>query len=235
MSEAILVPHDLTELSDAVLAHPLVSEAGRVHVLNVLPRIDPLTPVLVWPRDEDEQRIAHARRVLAARLRGSPHEDAVLHVQIGDPASRIVELAQELSVRMIVMPTHSRSGLAHLLLGSVAEHVVRFAPCPVLVLPAAVTAARLPPLPSEPALDCTPEEQVEALACELLSRAEHTPGYLTAARIAIPHGADADWWESALQQRLAASGIEFVDLVFAQAPTQQARILAFRFDEPAFV
>jgi hypothetical protein len=156
-------------------------------------------------------------------------------VQIGDPASRIVELAGQLGVRMIVMPSHSRSGLPRLLLGSVAEHVARFAPCPVLVLPAAVTAPRAAPGCSEPpSVDRTPEEQVNALACEILRRVEETPGHLTAARIAVPSSREVAWWETALEERLAASGIEFVDLVLVPAATQQACILDFRFDEAGF-
>jgi nucleotide-binding universal stress UspA family protein len=47
----------------------------------------------------------------------------------------IVEVAQSRGVDLIVMGTHGRTGVRHLLLGSVAERVVRAAPCPVLVVP----------------------------------------------------------------------------------------------------
>ena len=52
----------------------------------------------------------------------------------GDPAGEIVDYARDASVDLIVMGTHGRSGLAHVLLGSVAEKVVRKAPCPVLTV-----------------------------------------------------------------------------------------------------
>lgn len=52
----------------------------------------------------------------------------------GDPASAIVRLAKEEAVELIVMGTHGRTGLMRLLMGSVAEAVVRRAPCPVLTL-----------------------------------------------------------------------------------------------------
>jgi universal stress protein A len=52
----------------------------------------------------------------------------------GDPASSIVRCAQEEGVELIVMGTHGRTGLMRLLMGSVAEVVVRRAPCPVLTL-----------------------------------------------------------------------------------------------------
>lgn len=52
----------------------------------------------------------------------------------GDPASAIVRLAKEEGAELIVMGTHGRTGLLRLLMGSVAEVVVRRAPCPVLTL-----------------------------------------------------------------------------------------------------
>lgn len=55
-------------------------------------------------------------------------------VRRGDPAVEIVKFADENRVDMIVMTTHGRTGLSRLLMGSVAEHVVRKASCPVLTL-----------------------------------------------------------------------------------------------------
>jgi universal stress protein A len=52
----------------------------------------------------------------------------------GDPASSIVRCAQDEGVELIVMGTHGRTGLMRLLMGSVAEAVVRRSPCPVLTL-----------------------------------------------------------------------------------------------------
>lgn len=52
----------------------------------------------------------------------------------GDPAGEIVKLAGEQRLDLVVVGTHGRRGLAHLLLGSVAERVVREAPCAVLVV-----------------------------------------------------------------------------------------------------
>ena len=56
---------------------------------------------------------------------------------IGSPATAIVYLAERENVSMIVMPTHGRSGLTRMLMGSVAEEVVRKAKCPVLTVKAA--------------------------------------------------------------------------------------------------
>ncbi len=57
-----------------------------------------------------------------------------VQAESGHPTDVIVRLAKELSVDLIVMGTHGRSGLSHLLMGSVAEKVVRLAPCSVLVV-----------------------------------------------------------------------------------------------------
>jgi nucleotide-binding universal stress UspA family protein len=56
-------------------------------------------------------------------------------VQAGEVLTKIVQTAREKEIGTIVMGTHGRSGLAHLVLGSVAEQVVRSAPCPVYVVP----------------------------------------------------------------------------------------------------
>jgi nucleotide-binding universal stress UspA family protein len=83
-------------------------------------------------------------------VRHDPNEDALtqLHdlmpesfhgaweveVAAGPPAETIVRIAQERDADLIVMGTHGRTGLQHILLGSVAEKVVRLAPCPVLTV-----------------------------------------------------------------------------------------------------
>ena len=55
-------------------------------------------------------------------------------VRMGSPAREVVETARSLPADLIVISTHGRTGLKHVLLGSVTEHVVQRAPCPVLVL-----------------------------------------------------------------------------------------------------
>ena len=52
---------------------------------------------------------------------------------MGDPAGDVVRIADEEKCEMIVMGTHGRTGLTRLLMGSVAEQIVRRAPCPVLI------------------------------------------------------------------------------------------------------
>ena len=55
-------------------------------------------------------------------------------VEVGLAAEKIIEAAKEKDADLIVMTTHGRTGLSHALMGSVAEKVVRQAPCPVLTI-----------------------------------------------------------------------------------------------------
>lgn len=81
-----------------------------------------------------------ARKLLAEvhekRLEGYPNCE--LRVDIGDPAEQIINLARERKADLIITATHGRSGLSHLIMGSVAEKIIRHAPCPVLVVRAGV-------------------------------------------------------------------------------------------------
>jgi nucleotide-binding universal stress UspA family protein len=64
-----------------------------------------------------------------------PNGDAELAVRVsGSPASAIVQYARSIGANVIIVGTHGRDGVSRLLMGSVAEHVVRHAPCPVLVV-----------------------------------------------------------------------------------------------------
>jgi nucleotide-binding universal stress UspA family protein len=67
-------------------------------------------------------------------MRGAFHGTWDVEVAVGHPADTIVRVAQERGADLIVMGTHGRTGLQHVLLGSVAEKVVRLAPCPVLTV-----------------------------------------------------------------------------------------------------
>ena len=77
---------------------------------------------------------AHSR-LEAARQRLSPPGLTVeFRAAEGQPAEAIITVAKQEGCEMIVMGTHGHTGLKHLVLGSVAEHVVRSAPCPVLTV-----------------------------------------------------------------------------------------------------
>jgi nucleotide-binding universal stress UspA family protein len=132
----VVVPVDFSEQSiKAVdLALGLVEDTSHVHVVHVLPTISYVEPGVVWTAVDDDARRHHAELALKERLSGSQYEKVKLHVMIGDPGQAITELAAELKADLVVLPSHGRTGLRRLLIGSVAERVVRLAHCPVLVL-----------------------------------------------------------------------------------------------------
>ncbi len=70
-------------------------------------------------------------REAAERRSGRPAQSSVL---LGDPADRIVRFAREASCDLLVVGTHGRTGIPRLIVGSVAERVVRLSGCPVLVV-----------------------------------------------------------------------------------------------------
>lgn len=76
--------------------------------------------------------------VQRAKLAGAHPETITAY---GDPSTEIVKIAAQKCAAMIVMGTHGRTGLTHLLLGSVAEGVMRHATVPVVVVPPAARAA----------------------------------------------------------------------------------------------
>jgi nucleotide-binding universal stress UspA family protein len=83
-----------------------------------------------------DQLIADARRRVDA-IKAAAATDGVAFaadVKTGEPAPTIVEQAKTGAFDLIVMSTHGRTGLTHLFLGSVAERVLRTAPCPVLTV-----------------------------------------------------------------------------------------------------
>jgi universal stress protein A len=154
----ILVPTDFSEYSDAALdyARSLADTFGAsLHLLHVFE--DPYVTAgafsgetyLALPGDLRETMTADAKKQLAARLPGTEAStrQATSEVLMGGAARTIVDYAAAEQIDLIVMGTHGRTGLLHLLIGSVAERVVRTAPCPVLTVhAAAVATAQLQPV-----------------------------------------------------------------------------------------
>lgn len=135
----VLVPIDFSEASLEALdaARPLVGPPDGLHVIHVLPGITTTDPGVIWGNVSDESRIAHASEALEHAVRSRDVPGANVHVRIagsGNPAWEIVKLAQQIQADLIVLPSHGRHGLSRIAIGSVAERVVRYASCPVLVL-----------------------------------------------------------------------------------------------------
>jgi nucleotide-binding universal stress UspA family protein len=131
----VLVAVDFGEASEAALSYGrnFARRFGaRLHVLHVLENRF-LRPML---NDPLAVETATSRQLLE---RLTPHDrvslNAVGVVRTSDePADEIARYAREQNIDLIVLGTHGRRGVAHLVAGSVAERVVRIAPCPVLTV-----------------------------------------------------------------------------------------------------
>jgi nucleotide-binding universal stress UspA family protein len=140
----ILVPTDFSELSGVALEYgqALAERFGAsLHVLHVIedPFMMGATSSEIYVPDVPALRAAlvtDAEAQLAALLPDRVR-DAVrvtTEVRVGHAAPLISDVAKTTPCDLIVMGTHGRTGVAHLFLGSVAEKVVRTAPCPVLTI-----------------------------------------------------------------------------------------------------
>jgi universal stress protein A len=153
MFQRILCATDFSETAEAAwtaaceLAHTQHAELILVHVFTELP-VYPDVAVLEVQRLWEEQR-AWVERELAERVRAATARglEARWVLKTGVAPEAIVETAGEAHADLIVIGTHGRTGLTRLVIGSVAERVVRLAPCPVLTMkpttvePEAVRAA----------------------------------------------------------------------------------------------
>lgn len=135
--QRVVVPVDFSEDSiDAIdLAKQFVEDASHIHVVHVLPQLSAMEPGVVSGDVTDETRKAHVEKQIRKRLKDDhDHEGLTIAVRIGVSHRQIVRYADEVKADLIVIPSHGRTGAAHLLLGSTAERVVHNAHCPVLVV-----------------------------------------------------------------------------------------------------
>jgi len=134
---SILVPYDFSEHSHSAVekAIGMVANPSQIHILYVLPPFLPLAPA-GFPIEavDDDARIAHAQKLLAGEFQDPIYNGVVREVLVGDPGTVCADRAELLKADLIVVPSHGRSGVSRLLLGSVTERIVRLASCPVLVL-----------------------------------------------------------------------------------------------------
>lgn len=141
--KTILAPTDFSPHSEQAVRYAcsLAERLGaKLHLIHVLSEIipagpDPLLMPVMPPQfyQENEERAKETLQTLPKPGWGKPPalETAV---RWGSPVDAIVDYSREHAIDLIVIATHGRTGLSHVLLGSVAERIVREAPCPVLTI-----------------------------------------------------------------------------------------------------
>jgi nucleotide-binding universal stress UspA family protein len=134
--KTVVVPVDFSDSSADALAVALQAVAGPadLHVIHVLLPLDYMSPGAVFDTVTEESRVAATEKHCAEFVRQHGAAGARVVVRQGDPGLGITEYAREAGAELIVIPSHGYHGLRRLVLGSVAERVIRHADCPVLIL-----------------------------------------------------------------------------------------------------
>jgi len=139
----ILFPTDFSLASDAALQHAeALAKQSNARLLIVHVEEPPLAygggELYYGLPEPSSERIL---KMLEDVKPADPQVPFIHRLTMGDPAGEIVRIAGEEGAEMIVLGTHGRTGVTRLLMGSVAEAIVRRSPCPVLVY--RETAAKL--------------------------------------------------------------------------------------------
>lgn len=133
----MVVPWDFSEMSEHALqvARSMVNDTNQLQVIHidtlVIPAGDPGSIYGVVSQDTQRDNLVKAFR---ERVAGTELADVSFEVRFGDPGSEITKYARQVRADLLVISSHGRTGISRLLIGSVAERVVRLSPCPVLVL-----------------------------------------------------------------------------------------------------
>jgi universal stress protein A len=139
---AVLVPVDFSEYSEKAFIWALdMAEKWKamITLLHVVPT-PPYSPVVMGsyfdPSAFERNLLADAETSARALIDRQAKRSVPtgIKVCVGEPFQDICRIAKEERIDIIIMGSHGRTGLSHIVLGSVAERVVRHAPCPVLVV-----------------------------------------------------------------------------------------------------
>ena len=137
MFKHLIVPTDFGEPAQAALdfaidlAKTYDAKLTILHVYGVPTVFYP--DAVAWPLEELGRAAQAALDKAVAQVR-ERHKNTQGQVEVGDPRESILKFAKESGADMLVIGTHGRRGLAHLVLGSVAEWLVRMSPLPVLTV-----------------------------------------------------------------------------------------------------
>jgi nucleotide-binding universal stress UspA family protein len=133
--KTILFPTDFSTASDAALVHA-EALARQMNARLLIVHVE--EPPLAYGGGElyyglPEPSSDHILKMLEDVKPSDPAVPYTHRLTMGDPAGEVVRIAEDEGAEMIILGTHGRTGMTRLLMGSVAEAIVRRAPCPVLV------------------------------------------------------------------------------------------------------
>ena len=134
--DRILVPTDFSEKSLQALTETIdfAESLSNIYVVHVLKPLEATEPGIIWESVNDEKRAETIQKLFDEKFPSSEYEGLNFAIEAGDPTAKIIDYAEQQEIDLIVMPSRGRSGISRFFMGSIAERVVRFAHCPVLVL-----------------------------------------------------------------------------------------------------
>lgn len=132
----VVVPVDFSEQSDFAVrsALSIAGDPKRLHIVHVLVPLDTVSPGVLLGDITNESRSSAVKKNMAKLAQEQGAAGAEEHVLVGDPGLEIADYAKKIQADLIVIPSHGYQGLKRMVLGSVAERVIRHAECSVLVL-----------------------------------------------------------------------------------------------------
>jgi len=132
----VIVPIDFSGQSAAAIQAGLAvaDDPSRLHLIHVLLPLDSIAPLTELGDLSDDARQDHTVAQLATIADENNAATAQRAVLFGSPGLEITDYAQRHKADLIVIPSHGYHGVKRLILGSVAERVIRHADCNVLVL-----------------------------------------------------------------------------------------------------
>jgi len=133
--ERILVPIDFSEKSLQALRETIAfaETNANVYIVHVLKPLEATEPGVVWESVNTEKRKETILALFDKTFPKSEYAGLNFAIQEGDPTAEIIDYAEQQKIDLIVMPSRGRTGISRFFMGSIAERVVRFAHCPVLV------------------------------------------------------------------------------------------------------
>ena len=135
-TSCVIVPIDFSEESPRAIAAALqfVDSDTHLHLIHVMPPLETMSPGFIMGNLTDDIRRQRVQEALGELAAASNASDATLAVAIGTPGLEIADYARAQAADLIVIPSHGYQGVKRLFLGSVAERVLRHAPCNVYVV-----------------------------------------------------------------------------------------------------
>lgn len=135
-ADCVVVPIDFSDASPQAVAaaRALVESPESLHLIHVMQPLETMSPGVLMGNLTDDARRQRVTDALTTFAAEHSVTGTALAAAIGTPGLEIADYAKRVGADLIVIPSHGYHGVKRLFLGSVAERVLRHAPCDVLVL-----------------------------------------------------------------------------------------------------